>query len=163
MNWLDIIILILIVVPTLIGLKIGIIKTLFTVAGIIVGVVLAGRFSESFGGALTFISDPGWARVAAFAIILIGVMVIASVLAAVLKNVVSAVLLGWVNRLGGAILGFILGFFFCGALLSMWVKFLGIGDTVSDSVLANFLLDGFPVILGLLPSEFDSVREFFQE
>ncbi len=163
MNWLDIVILILIVIPTLMGLKIGIIKTLLTVAGIIVGVVLAGRFSESLGGALTFISDPGWANVAGFAIILVAVMIIASVLARVIKNILSAVLLGWVNRLGGAVLGFILGFFFCGALLSMWVNFLGIGATVSDSVLANFLLDGFPVILGLLPSEFDSVREFFQD
>lgn len=162
MNWLDIVILILIVIPTLIGLKIGIIKTLFTVAGIIVGVVLAGRFSESLGGSLTFISDPGWANIAAFAIILIGVMLIASVLAAVLKNVLSAVLLGWVNRLGGAVLGFIMGFFFCGVLLSMWVKFLGIGSTVSESALANLLLDGFPVILALLPAEFDSVRDFFQ-
>jgi membrane protein required for colicin V production len=162
MNWLDIVILILIVVPTLIGLKIGIIKALFTVAGIIVGVVLAGRFSESLGGSLTFISDPGWARIAAYAIILIVVMLIASILAAVLRKVISAVLLGWVNRLGGAVLGFILGFFFCGALLAMWVNYLGIGATVSDSALANFLLDGFPLILGLLPAEFDSVRNFFQ-
>ncbi len=162
MNWLDIVILILIVVPTLIGLKIGIIKALFSVAGMIVGVVLAGRFSESLGGVLTFISDPGWARIAAFAIILIAVMVIASVLAAVIKWVISAVLLGWVNRLGGAVFGFVLGAVFCGALLSMWVNFLGIGDTVSDSALAKFLLDSFPFVLALLPAEFDSVRSFFQ-
>lgn len=161
MNWLDYVILVLIVVPTLIGLKIGIIKALFTVAGIIVGVVLAGRFSNSLGESLTFIADPGWAKIAAFAIILIGVMVIASVLATVLKKVVSAVLLGWVNRLGGAVLGFLLGFVFCGALLTMWVNFLGIGDTVSDSALARLLLDGFPLILALLPAEFDSVRSFF--
>jgi membrane protein required for colicin V production len=162
MNWLDIVILVLILIPTLIGLKTGLIKALFTVAGMIVGVVLAGRFSESLGGSLTFISDPGWARVAAFAIILIAVMIIASILAAVIKWVISAVLLGWVNRLGGAVLGFIMGFIFCGALLTMWVNFLGIGSTVADSVLADMLLDGFPVILALLPSEFDSVREFFQ-
>jgi len=162
MNWLDIVILILIIIPTLIGLKTGIVKALFTVVGMIVGVVLAGRFSESLGGSLTFISDPGWARVAAFAIILIAVMIIASVLAAVIKWVISAVLLGWVNRLVGAVLGFIMGFIFCGALLTMWVNFLGIGSTIADSALANLLLDGFPVILALLPSEFDSVREFFQ-
>ena len=162
MSWLDIVILILLVVPTLIGLKIGIIKALFTVVGIIVGIVLAGRFSESLGGSLTFISDPGWAKIAAYAIILIVVMLIASVLATVLKNIASAVLLGWVNRLGGAVLGFVMGFFFCGALLSMWVNFLGIGSTVSDSALANLLLDGFPIILALLPAEFDSVRDFFQ-
>lgn len=162
MNWLDIVILILIVVPTVMGLKIGIIKILFTVAGMIVGVVLAGRFSESLGGWLTFISDPGWAKIAAFAIILIAVMVIASILASVLKKVTSAVLLGWVNRLGGAVLGLVMGAIFCGALLSIWVKFLGIGETVSDSALANLLLDSFPFVLVLLPAEFDSVRSFFQ-
>ncbi len=162
MNWLDIVILILIIIPTLIGLKTGIIKALFTVAGMIVGVVLAGRFSGSLGGALTFISDPGWAKIAAFAIILIVVMIIAAVLAAVIKWAVSAVLLGWVNRLGGAILGFIMGFVFCGALLTMWVNFLGIGGTVSDSAMANLLLGGFPFILALLPAEFDSVSSFFQ-
>ena len=162
MSWLDIVILILLVVPILIGLKIGIIKVLFTVAGMIVGVVLAGRFSESLAGSLTFISDPRWANVAAFAIILIVVMIIASILAGVLKKITSAVLLGWVNRLGGAVLGFVMGFVFCGAILSIWVKFLGIGDSVSDSALANLLLDNFPIILGLLPAEFDSIRSLFQ-
>jgi membrane protein required for colicin V production len=162
MNWLDIVILILVAVPTFIGLKIGIIKALFTVVGVIVGVVLAGRFSESLGGALTFLSDPGWAKIAAFAIILIGVMLVDWVLAAVITKATSAVLLGWVNRLGGAVLGFVLGAFFCGALLTMWVKFLGIGETVSASALAGLLLDGFPFVLALLPADFDSVRSFFQ-
>jgi membrane protein required for colicin V production len=77
------------------------------------------------------------------------------------KWALSAVLLGWVNRLGGAVLGFILGAFFCGAVLTMWVKYIGIGDTVSGSALARFLLDGFPLALGLFPAEFDSVRDFF--
>lgn len=162
MNWLDIVILVLIAVPTFTGLKIGIIKALFTVVGMIVGVVLAGRFSEPLGGLLTFISDPGWAKIAAFAIILIAVMVIAAVLAAVIKWVISAVLLGWVNRLGGAVLGFIMGAVFCGALLSIWVKFIGAGVTIDHSALARFLLDSFPFVLALLPAEFDSVRAVFQ-
>lgn len=162
MNWLDIVILVLIAVPTVTGLKIGIIKALFTVVGMIIGVVLAGRFSEQLGGVLTFISDPGWAKIAAFAIILIAVMVIASVLAAVIKWVISAVLLGWVNRLGGAVLGFIMGAVFCGALLSIWVKFIGAGETIDSSALARFLLDIFPFVLALLPAEFDSVRTVFQ-
>jgi membrane protein required for colicin V production len=162
MNWLDIVILILIAVPTVTGLKIGIIKALFTVVGMIVGVVLAGRFSESLGGVLTFISDPGWAKIAAFAIILIAVMIIASVLAVVIKWVISAVLLGWVNRLGGAVLGFIMGAVFCGALLSIWVKFIGAGETIDSSAMARFLLDIFPFVLALLPAEFDSVRSVFR-
>jgi membrane protein required for colicin V production len=162
MNWLDIAIIIMLVVPALIGLKIGVIKILLTVIGVIVGVVLAGRFSPWLGERMTFISDPGIAKVAAFAIILIVVLVLAAVAAALFKKAASLVLLGWVNRLGGAVLGLALGGLFWGAILTMWVKFLGAGSTITDSVMAGFLLNGFPVVLGLLPSDFDSVRSFFR-
>ena len=162
MNWLDIVIIILLVVPTLIGLKNGIIKAAFTVAGVIVGVVLAGKFSGQLGEAMTFISDPGWAKVVAYAIILVVVMVIASIGAKLVKNVLEAILLNWINRLGGAILGLALGFFFCAGVLSMWIMFLGPGDTVTNSIMAKFLLDTFPIVLGLLPAEFDAVKDFFQ-
>jgi membrane protein required for colicin V production len=162
MSWLDIVILIIIVVPTLIGLKIGIIKAFLTAVGVVVGVILAGRFYGQFAGILTFISQPGWAKIAAFAIILIGVMVIFSIAAFLIKKIVSAMLLGWANHLCGAVLGFVLGAIFCGAVLTIWVKFIGIGDTISGSALAGVLLDGFPMVLALLPDEFDSVRSFFQ-
>lgn len=162
MNWLDIVIIVLIAVPVFIGLKAGIIKALFTVAGVIIGVVLAGRFSDSFAGILKFVSDPGIAKVVAFAIILVAVMIIAMVLAMVVKLAISAFLLGWVNHLGGAILGAVMGFIFCGAVLTMWVKFLGISGAVEGSFLAGVLLNGFPLVLALLPSDFDSVRAFFR-
>jgi len=162
MSWLDIIILVLIVIPTLIGLKIGIIKAALSMAGVIIGVVLAGRYYVLLAGHLTFLSQPSLAKIAAFAIILIGVMIIAAVLASLIKWAVSAVMLGWVNRIGGAVFGFALGAIFCGALLTIWAKFLGISGPVSDSAFAKLLLDSFPIILALLPGEFDSVRSFFQ-
>jgi membrane protein required for colicin V production len=90
------------------------------------------------------------------------VLVIAALIAAFLKKVAETILLGWVNRLGGAVLGLILGALFCGAILAMWVKFLGISDMLQNSALASFLLDKFPFVMGLLPSEFDSVRDFFR-
>jgi membrane protein required for colicin V production len=160
MSWLDIIILIVLAISAFSGLRVGLIKVLFAVVGIIVGVVLAGQFADDFAGVLTFIPD-AWAKIAAFAIILVVVMIIAGVLAAVLSKLISLVLLGWVNRLAGAVLGLLVGALICGAGLAIWVKYLGIGDAVAGSALANFLLDKFPIVLGLLPSEFDSVRGFF--
>ncbi|MFC1901987.1 CvpA family protein [Chloroflexota bacterium] len=162
MNWLDIIILVIIVIPTLIGLKIGIIKAVLSMAGAFVGVILAGRYYVMLAEQLTFISQPSIAKIAAFALILIGVMIIAAVLASLVKWVVSVVLLGWVNRLGGAVFGFVLGAIFCGALLTIWAKFVGVTGLVDESALAVLLLDSFPVVLALLPAEFDSVRSFFQ-
>ena len=162
MHWLDIVIIVLIAIPTLIGLRIGIIKAILSLAGVIVGVILAGRYHIALAEQLTFISQPNFARIAAFALILIGVMIIAGVLASVLKSIVSAVMLGWVNRLGGATFGFVLGATFCSALLAVWIKFLGAGGTIAESTLAVLLLDRFPIILALLPEEFDSIRSFFQ-
>jgi len=161
MSWLDIVILALIVIPTLIGLKVGIIKALLSVVGVVVGVILAGHYYVAFAEHLTFISQPSLAKIAAFAIILIGVMIVAAIVASLIKWAVSAVMLGWVNRLGGAILGFVLGAVFCGALLTMWGNFLGPSEAMNNSFMAQLLLDTFPIVLALLPGEFDSVRSFF--
>ena len=89
-------------------------------------------------------------------------MVIAITLARLLKWAASVMLLGWVNRLGGATLGLVLGAIFCGALLAIWVKWLGVGSTITESIVAALLLDKFPLILALLPDEFDAIRSFFQ-
>src|SRR4030042_1652295 len=125
MNWLDIVILIALVISIVMGLRAGIIKVLFTLAGGIIGVVLAGRFSEGLADKLTFISDSNIAGIVAFAVILIVVMIVATILAFVIKKIASMVLLGWVDKLGGAVLGLIVGAIFSGAVLAMWLKFQG--------------------------------------
>lgn len=162
MNWLNIVIIVVVGVTTFIGLRKGIIKAALTLAGLVLGIFLAGRYYIPFSEQLTFISSPGWAKVTAFAIIFIGVMVIAVVLARLLEQVTSAIMLGWANRLVGAILGFMIGAMFCGALLAIWVKYLGISGAIADSSIAPILLDQFPKVLALLPEEFDTIRSFFE-
>jgi len=161
MSWLDIILIVLIAGATLVGLRIGIIKAVLSLIGVIVGVILAGRYYVALAEQLTFIPQANLAKIVAFAVILIGIMLVAGVLASVLKWITSIIMLGWVNRLGGAIFGLVLGATFCGALLAIWVKFLGITDPIAESGLASLLLDNFPIILALLPGEFDAVRSFF--
>ncbi len=162
MSWLDIVILVVVSTTIFWGLRIGIIKAALSLAGLIVGIILAGRYYVPLSELLSAIPQADVAKVVAFAIILIGVMVIASVLAVVLKWIASVVMLGWVNRLGGAVFGLVLGAMLCGALLATWVKFLGIAEVISQSRLAVILLDRFPAVLALLPDEFDVIRSFFQ-
>jgi len=161
MTWLDIVIGVDVAISTFLGLRMGIIKAVLSLAGLIVGVILAGVFYLPLSEQLPFIPQADVAKVVAFAIILIGVMVIAGVLASLLKWAASVVMLGWVNHLGGAVFGLVLGAIFCGALLATWVKFFGTG-IVTESFLAAVLLDKLPLILALLPDEFDVVRSFFQ-
>jgi membrane protein required for colicin V production len=162
MNWLDIVIIVAITVPTVIGLRIGMIKAALSLAGLIVGVIVAGRYYLPLSQRLSFISSPSVAEIAAFIIILIGIMIIAAVLAQLLKWTASVIMLGWVNHLGGAVFGLVLGAILCGALLAIWVKFLGVTEAITESNLASILVDFFPLVLALLPDEFDAVRPFFQ-
>ena len=162
MNLLDIAILVVVAIAIFLGLKIGVIKAALSLAGLIVGVILAGRYYTPLAEQLTFISQDGVAKAVAFAIILIGIMVVASVLATLLRWGASALMLGWVNHLGGAILGLLLGAILCGALLTIWVNFLGMPEIIKQSTLAIILHDRFPVVLALLPDEFETIRSFFQ-
>lgn len=162
MNWLDIVILVVMAVALFFGLRIGIIKAVLSLVGLIVGIILAGRYYLPLAERLTFIPQANLAEVAAFAIILIGTMLIASVAAALLKWTISMVMLGWVNHLGGAVFGLLLGALFCSALLAIWGKFFGVAGAISESSLAVILLDRFPAVLALLPDEFDAIRSFFQ-
>lgn len=162
MNWLDIVLVIAIAVSALIGVKKGVIGIALTLAGLVLGVFLAGRYYILLSQNLSFISHAGLAKVAAFAIIFIGVMIIAGVLARLLGKAASAIMMGWVNRIGGGVLGGILGAIFCGAFLAMWVKFLGMTQVIAESRIAPILLNQFPRVLALLPGEFDAIRSFFQ-
>ena len=159
MNWLDIIIIVAIAITILIGLKIGLIKAVLSLAGLIVGVILAGRYYVPLAEQLAFIPQATVAKIVAFAIILIAVMVIAGVLARLLKWAASVMMLGWVNRLGGAVFGLVLGAILWGAFLTLWVQVFGAGETITNSSLANLLLS-FPSPLGLLPGEFSSPGPF---
>ena len=162
MNWLDIVIIAVLIISTIVGLRTGIIKAVLSLAGLIIGVILAGRYYVPFSEQLAFIPQANVAKIVAFVIILIGVMVIAGVLASLLKWTVSVVMLGWVNRLGGALFGLVLGAILFSALLATWIKFLGIAGAIVESTLARVLLGNFPAVLALLPGEFDVIRSFFQ-
>ena len=162
MNWLDIVILVVIAINIILGLRIGLIKGVLSLAGLIVGIILAGRFYLPLSERLTFIPQTEVAEIVAFAIILIGVIVVAGILAGVLKRAVSAGMLGWVNHLGGAVFGCVMGALFCAVLLAMWVKFLGFADVISESAIAVILLDQLPAVLALLPADFSAVRSFFE-
>jgi membrane protein required for colicin V production len=161
-NWLDIVLLVAIALATVLGLGIGIIRAALSLAGLILGIVLAGHFYLPFSHVLDAFLQPSVAKVVAFIIILAAVMVVAAFLAIFLRRGASAIKLGWADRLGGAVFGLAMGAIFCGGLLAVWVKFAGSAEAITQSTLARLLLDRLPMVLALLPDEFNAVRSFFQ-
>ena len=169
MNWVDAIIIIVALISAYIGYKQGLIRTVFSFIGLIVGVVLAGQWSDSLANLLS--SDRAqWAYIVAFAIILIVVLVAANLAGAVLKGFIKFMMLGWLDSLGGIVLGLLVGAIAVAAILTsvgLWAHYVpGTVESTSakaigGSALANLLIDNFGLVLGLLPGEFDAVKEFF--
>jgi len=161
MNWLDIVLIVVLALATLMGVWRGIISMVIPLAGIIVGIVLAGHFYGTVGGWLP-IGNPEYAKWVAYAIIIAFVFIVAVILTIIVTRFVKWAFLGWVDHLGGAVLGLVLGALTCAAVLAACVQF-GIGlDFIQGSGIAELLLDWFPAVLALLPGEFDAVREFFE-
>jgi membrane protein required for colicin V production len=161
MNWLDVILIIFLIASFVFGLWQGFIRALLSVVGMVVGVILASNFYPSLAKVLGFISNPEIANIVAFAIILVAVMIVFMIIAALLRSLLETIKLGCIDRIAGGVLGVVVGALFISALLAGIVKFFGQG-VVTSSVIAGFLLDKFPFVLGLLPSEFKVIRDFFQ-
>lgn len=161
MNWLDIVIIVVAVLLGIAGLRQGIIKTLFGIAGLIGGIVLAGRYYDELAAVLSS-SGATWVNIAAYAIILIATLIVAGVIGRLVAKLVHFVLLGWLDRLVGCVLGVFIGGLLCAAVLAIVLKYYpGTEAVISQSGLAKFLMEGFPLLLALLPGEFDFIRDFF--
>jgi membrane protein required for colicin V production len=161
MNWLDIVIIVVAVLLGILGLRQGIIKTVFGIAGLIGGIVLAGRYYDGLA-ALLSPSGATWANIAAYAIILFATLIVAAVIGSLVAKLVHLVMLGWLDRLVGFILGVFIGGLLCAAVLAIIGKhYPGSEPVISQSGLARFLMEQFPLLLALLPEEFDFISDFF--
>jgi membrane protein required for colicin V production len=158
MNWLDIVIIAVLVPGAFTGLRTGLIKASLSLAGLIVGINLAGRYYLTLAEQLTFIPQEKVSQIVGFTIILLCIMLIVGLL----TRLISMVMSGWVNRLGGVVFGLTMSALSVSILLAIWVKFFGMSRIVSDSGLASLLLNQLPAVLALLPSEFDVIRSFFK-
>jgi membrane protein required for colicin V production len=146
MNWLDIVIIVVIVLLGIAGLRQGMIRTVFGIAGLIGGIFLAGRYYDELAARL-FPSGAIWGNIAAYAIIAIATLVIAGVIGWLLAKLVNFAALGWLDRLVGFILGIVIGGLLCAAILAIVVKYYpGMEATINQSVIARFLVGGFPLL-----------------
>jgi membrane protein required for colicin V production len=161
MNWVDIVIIIYLVLSVLSGFMQGLIRTVLSIIGMIVGILLASHFYKQLGDILTFISNRDWANIVAFAVILLAVMGIAALLAWLLRSLIKKIMLGWIDKLGGAVFGLILGALSVSAFLAVIVKYTD-ASVITNSKMAGFFLDKFPLVLKFLPSDFSEIQNFFK-
>jgi len=161
MNWLDLVIIVITILLGLLGLGRGAIRAVFGIVGLIGGIALAGHYYRPFANML---SPEGaiWSGIAAYAIILVATLIVASIIGWLVAKLARIVMLGWLDKLIGFILGAGVGSMLCAAILAIVSKYLpGIGGVISQSVMAKLLMEQFPLLLALLPEEFDFISDFF--
>ncbi len=163
MNWLDIAIIVPLALFTYVGWRTGIIRAALTVVGIVLGIYLAGVFFDELSGAIdSIITSENAANVVAFAIIFLIVFVVQGILGSVLKRVLNFLFLGWIDSSVGAALGLAVGATLAVVAIVVMNAF-GMEDQVDKSFMGNFFLDNYPVVLDLLPEEFDVINEHIPE
>ena len=161
MNWVDVVIIIYLALSIISGFVQGLIRSLLSIIGLIVGILLASHFYKQLGDILTFISNRNVADIVAFIVILLAVMVISALIGLVLRSIIKAIMLGWVDKIGGAILGLILGALSISAILAIIAK-VSNSSLITDSKFAGFFLDKFPIVSKFLPGDFSTIRNFFK-
>lgn len=158
MNWLDIVILLVVLAFTLSAYSAGLIREVVTLFAIVLGIVIAGLLYDDLAtDVLVFIDDADAALAVSFLILFGAIYLLGQLTAYMLKRAASLLMLGWADRLGGALFGLLKGLIVVEVLLILFAAYpqLSLDDAIDDSRLAPFFLDDVPLVLRVLPGEFD--------
>lgn len=119
----DIIVLVAIAALTIAGLFNGMVKQLFGLAGIVAGYMLAMKFYQPCSKFLTSF-PPGTARAISFIAIFISCILFAHIIGWLVGRFFDISGLGFLNRIGGALLGFLKGCIIVSVIVMILTTFL---------------------------------------
>lgn len=163
MNKLDIFILIFVALPTFFGFKKGLLKSVFSLIGLIAGLFLATKFHHllSFSVSRLF-HDDKTAAIVSFLVILIVVYGISIYIAGRISEISRFT--KTVDRVAGLFFGFAKGLLIA-SLFVMITKYLGTFNdkTISDSKFYVFVYDVAPRTFNALSSVIPVSKKTFDE
>ncbi len=134
MNVVDIAIGVILIVGLLWGLSRGFIRMLFGLAALVLGIIAAGRmFAFVAEKALFFLPGERVSEVAGFAVVFLIVFLAIVLTGRLIGKALRLAALGWLDRLAGGLLGFIMASLWTGAFLLLAV----IGGFHQGRVLAS--------------------------
>ena len=130
----------------------GLILELFSLGGLIAGILLAAWNYHHIALLLSrFITSPATAQIVAFLFIALGVMVLSTLLGKALNHTAHAIGLGFFDRLLGAIFGFFRGCLLGVAILMAVAAFLPQSQWIANSQLSSYFLAGAHAVCFVVP------------
>ena len=158
MNWLDAVIIIVVLWLTFSAFHAGFLRETITIVAAVIGVVLAGLlYKELADDVLLFIDNEALARIVAFGIIFGATALAGQMLSMVLKPAVTLMQLGMLDQFAGAIFGFVKALVFIEIFLLVFVTYpkWGLDDAIDDSRFGSMIVENFAVLENVLPGEFE--------
>ncbi len=164
MNWIDALIIIILVWFSYAAFHAGLIREVVTILGAIFAVALAGLFYTDLAKDVDVaINNTQTSEIVAFGMIFGAVVLASQLIGMFMKQAASMFMLGLFDAMGGAFIGFLKGFIFVeiGLIVAITYPSLGLSDAVHNSAIAPLFLDLLPVLEHILPGKFKiAIQQF---
>lgn len=158
MNWVDIVIIVMLIGFVAAAYSAGLIREVVTLVAALAGVVIAGVLYDQFSAdVIVFVDNEDASQAIAFLILFGAVYLIGQILAYVLRATSRIMMLGWADKAGGAVFGLIKGLIVVQVLVILFAAYpsLDLDSEVDDSAIGKFFVDDASFMLVMLPGEFD--------
>ncbi len=162
MNWVDIAILVVWAGTASWGASMGLLQMGVHLVIVAVGLAIASRIAPTVGDLFSVVTDNENAQSAAGFIAVFLILFIAGGVVSFWLRMVLGIIpfFGSFNKLGGLIVGILVGFLLLSGILTGIQKFpiRDAQQTIDDSKLGSFLADNFDVVIrgiGLIPGNWD--------
>ena len=150
-NWIDVSITIIILLNMIIGIRRGIIRGIINLIGVITAIFLAIFWFKEVGEYISSHSQISGeiANILGFAIIFLGVYLIAKIIEIFFKKILSLLFVSWIDGLGGAVFGLIKGSLIVGILLVI-ITFVPLPVFLKEQLESSFLANRFAVMTTII-------------
>lgn len=164
MNWLDVILIVILIVTSFLGIIKGLVKQLFGLLAVIIGLILAlGFYSQVSWLYRRLVSNEVLSHFLGFITIFLAVLCIGWLSSRTLSKLIKGPL-KLLNKVLGGGLGLLKGILVCGVVVFALLVFPISKKALKESQLSPVCLQMTRAIIGLIPRELkEEFRESYQE
>jgi len=158
MNWLDITVLIIVIFFFLIGLSRGLVKQVFSLVSVLAGIAVGLIFYDVLAYILIeygLVGNKSVASVGAFILLSITSFIVIQILGWITNKLIGTLHLSWLNRLGGAVIGSLIGFIIVVCITSLITLFLSNDDpSLKRSIFYPYIEYAYVSARSTIPEDF---------
>jgi membrane protein required for colicin V production len=153
MNWLDIVLVVILILSAIIGIFKGLVKQVIGLVAVIAGLVLASLYYEGAAGIFeAFIKNRLLSNFLGFLLIFVLVLIAGGILGHLITKAMKGPL-AIVNRLFGGLFGAVKGVLICGILVFALFTFRVAKPALETSVLAPVCLGITRAAINMIPAD----------